>query len=158
MKKITTFIITAILLSFLGLNILFKPTQLANISSSTVMGLAIMRAMAVETMSYQEAIANKKPTLIEFYADWCTTCQSMSPILKDLKASHAQEVNFVMINIDYPENNQLIRKYQVTGVPQWNILDSQGKVKETLAGKIPKSVLESILFSKNLFKNKFDIS
>ena len=149
MNKITTFLITGILLLFLGINFIFKPNQLANISNSTIRGLALMRVMASQTMPYQEAITNDKPSLIEFYADWCTTCQSMSPVLKNLKENYDQQINFVMINIDYPENNQLIKQYQVIGVPQWNFLNSQGKIIENLTGKVPKKVLESILLKAN---------
>lgn len=145
MNKITIFFITAVLLFFLGINFIFKPNKLDNISNSTITGLAMMRVMATQTMPYQEAINNQKPTLIEFYADWCTTCQSMSKVLKDLKQNYEEQVNFVMINIDYPENNQLIKKYQVTGVPQWNILNSQGKITDNLIGKVPKKILESSL-------------
>ena len=52
-----------------------------------------------------------------------------------------------MINIDAPENQQLIKEYQVTGVPQWNILNQEGKMVEQLIGKIPKVVLESSLLN-----------
>ena len=145
MKKVTTIFITIIICSFLAVNFLLKPNQLNYISNSTINGLAMMRAMASETISYQDAIVNEKPTLIEFYADWCTTCQSMSPILSSLKEKHADQVNFVMVNIDRPENQSLVDEYQVAGVPQWNFLDNQGEPIDRLVGKLPESILESSL-------------
>lgn len=80
-------------------------------------------------------------TLIEFYANWCNTCQSMSPILKELKENYGAKINFVMIDIDALENQQRVEKYAVVGVPQWNILNQEGKMVEQFIGKIPKPIL-----------------
>ena len=145
MKKNYVVLITIIVSILISLNFLLKPSQLTYINSSTITGLAIMRQMATETMSYEDAIVNHKSTLVEFYADWCTTCQSMSPTVKSLKDKYTGEINFVMVNIDNPNNQILIEEYQVAGVPQWNILNSQGKSEQKLIGKLPKSVLETSL-------------
>ena len=149
MKKITLVLVTVIVGIFLGVNLLFKSNQLSYINSSTVTGLAMMRQMATETISYENAIVNSKPTLVEFYADWCTTCQSMSPTLKSLKEKYTPEINFVMVNIDNPDNQTLIEEYQVSGVPQWNFLNSEGENSQTLIGKLPKSILESNLLEQD---------
>ncbi len=145
MKKNVVIVLTSIGLIFLGINFWFNPNQLANINSSSITGLATMRAMAQETITYEVAINNEKATLIEFYADWCTTCQSMSPILKKLKEKYGEQINFVMINIDYPQNSQLIKNYHVNGVPQLTFLDYQERTMDNLIGKVPEKILESTL-------------
>ena len=157
MKKVTTIFITVIVFCFLAINVLLKPNQLTYINSSTVTGLAMMRGMAAKTINYEDAIANSNPTLVEFYANWCTTCQSMSPILKELKENYGEKINFVMIDIDAPENRQLIEKYEVAGVPQWNILNQEGKIVKQLIGKIPKAILESSLLEINKLETNFDL-
>ena len=149
MKKVTTIVILVLVGCFVGINFLFQPSQLNYINSSTIGGLATMRKMAQETIAYQDAIVNSRPTLVEFYADWCTTCQSMSPTLKELKQTYQNDVNFVMVNIDEPENQLLVQEYKVSGVPQWNILDTQGHNVRQLIGKLPKSILESNLVEVN---------
>ena len=147
MKKIATITIAIIVGSFCVINFLLSPNQLNYINSSTIGGLAMMKQLATETISYQEAIVNNRPTLVEFYADWCTTCQSMSPTLKELKESYAETVNFVMVDIDAPENKDLIQTYQVAGVPQWDILDRDAQTVKQLIGKLPKPILESNLLA-----------
>ncbi|MEM6434244.1 MAG: thioredoxin domain-containing protein, partial [Cyanobacteria bacterium P01_D01_bin.115] len=62
---------------------LTRPVTMAQ-SVSPVAGLITLRASAQQAMPYEQAIANGQPTLVEFYADWCTTCQAMAPTLETL--------------------------------------------------------------------------
>jgi len=54
-------------------------------------------------------VANGKPTLIEFYANWCS--QAMAPIW--LTAKYPDSVNFVMLNVDNTKWLPEILKYLV---------------------------------------------
>ena len=46
------------------------------------------------------AISNGKPSIVEFYANWCTVCQKMAPDIAELEQEYAEKVNFVMLNVD----------------------------------------------------------
>lgn len=37
-----------------------------------------MNQLATNAMQYDEALANGRPTLVEFYADWCVVCREMA--------------------------------------------------------------------------------
>jgi|GEM_PF-1455943 len=110
-------------------------------SSTSVSGLATLRAMAQQSVPYQTAVANNKPTLLEFYANWCTTCQSMAPSLKQLHHRYGKAVNFVMLNVDDPQWMGEIEKYRVNGVPQLTFLKSDRQVAKTLVGRVPETIL-----------------
>ena len=67
-RKIKITIIFAFLVS---LNFFWIPQAFAlNFQSSSLTGLATMRKMAKESISYQDAIDNNKSTLLEFYIDF----------------------------------------------------------------------------------------
>ena len=90
----------------------------ANIMSMTPLsGLMTLKSMATRAVPYELALASEKPTLIEFYADWCTTCQSMSSTVDALHERYGDQVNFVMLDIDDPQWASQVKTFGATGVP-----------------------------------------
>ena len=112
---------------------------------SSLTNLATLKTMARDAVPYEVAMTNGKPSLIEFYADWCQTCQSLASTLAQLKQEYGASVNFIMLNIDDPQWQQQIQTYQVTGVPQLTFLKGNQERVETLIGKVPEVVIDDIL-------------
>ena len=110
-------------------------------------GLATMRSMAKKSIPYEIAMNNHKPSLIEFYADWCTTCQSLAPTLKKLHQQYGENINFVMLNIDNPIWSKVIKTYRASSVPYLVFLTPEKEVKEVLVGKPPERLIEQIIMS-----------
>ena len=137
-KSISFFAAIAIILT---LNLSLPNPALA-FGQSPLSGLITLKALAQDSIPYPTAIANGKPTLLEFYADWCTTCQGMSPIVQNLQAKYGDRVNLVMLNIDDPQWDRLVQQYRVTGIPQYTFLDESQDTLDTLVGKIPQSIME----------------
>lgn len=122
---------------------LTQPT--ANIVSMTPLsGLMTLKSMAAKAVPYDIALASQKPTLIEFYADWCTTCQSMSGTVDALHERYGDRLNFVMLDIDDPQWASQIETFGATGVPQFTLLDSRQHPVETWVGKVPKPVFSNV--------------
>ncbi len=118
-----------------------SPTQ----GVSSLSGLMALRATAATTVPYESALTSPKPALIEFYANWCTTCQALAPTLQVLHEQYQDEVNFVMLNIDDPRWSAQVNQFQVTGVPQLTLLRANHTVAKTLIGTVPKQVLATQL-------------
>ncbi|MEO0949508.1 MAG: thioredoxin domain-containing protein [Cyanobacteria bacterium J06641_5] len=109
--------------------------------TSSLTGLASLRGLSREAMPYAEATRNHQPTLVEFYADWCTTCQGMAPMLADLHQKQS-ELNFVALDIDEPRWADLVARYEVSGVPKIVLLDREATPIQTFVGAVPQIVLE----------------
>ena len=114
----------------------------AVMSMTPLSGLMTLKATAVEAMPYDAALASQKPTLIEFYADWCTTCQSMSSTIASLHEQNGTQINFVMIDIDEPQWASEIESFGASGVPQFTLLDSDHESVKTWVGKVPKPIFK----------------
>ena len=66
-------------------------------------------------MTFKELIADEKPILIDFYADWCGPCKAMSPILKEVSKEMGEKARIVKINVD--KNPQLSQQLKVQSIP-----------------------------------------
>ena len=110
-------------------------------SFTPLSGLMTLKAMATDAMPYEVAIASPNPTFIEFYADWCTTCQGMAPTVADLHQQYGDTINFVMLDIDDPQWATQVADYGASGVPQFTLVDGDHHTVKTWVGKVPKSIL-----------------
>jgi thiol-disulfide isomerase/thioredoxin len=91
------------------------------------------------------AVSNNKPSLVEFYADWCTVCQKMAPDMAQLEQQYADKMNFVMLNVDNTKWLPEMLKYRVDGIPHFVFLGKQGEGIAEAIGDIPRSVMSSNL-------------
>ena len=86
----------------------------------------------------QDATANNKPVIIDFYADWCAPCREFEEIVFHHPDVVKQgDENFVMIKVDVtqggnPLHEELLKQYKVKGVPTIVFLDSQGEERADL--------------------------
>ncbi|QIR36505.1 thioredoxin fold domain-containing protein [Tolypothrix sp. PCC 7910] len=91
------------------------------------------------------AISNGKPSLVEFYADWCTVCQKMVPDMTELKQQYADQLNFVMLNVDNTKWLPEMLKYRVDGIPHFVFLGKNGETIAQAIGDQPRAVMASNL-------------
>ena len=132
--------IASILLTVVAATFFLTQPAVRTSSMTPLSGLVHLKQMATAAMPYEQAIASQNPTLIEFYADWCTTCQSMSTTIENLYLQYGAQVNFVMLDIDDPQWAEQIAQYGATGVPQFTLLDRAEQSIETWVGKVPEPI------------------
>jgi thioredoxin-like negative regulator of GroEL len=106
---------------------------------------ASLEVQAQKAIPLDIAIANGKPTLTEFYANWCTSCQAMAKDLAAVKQKYAGSVNFVMLNVDNTKWLPEILRYKVDGIPHFVFFDQQGQPIAQNIGEQPLSILEANL-------------
>lgn len=102
---------------------------------------ASLSDMAETAMPLETAMANGRPTLIEFYANWCTSCQAMAPDIQTLEESYGNQVNFVMLNVDNTKWLPEMLNYRVDGIPHFEFLDARSLEKGAAIGELPRAIL-----------------
>jgi thiol-disulfide isomerase/thioredoxin len=98
-----------------------------------------------ESTPLEVALNNGKPTLVEFYANWCTVCQAMAPDLAQLKQQYLEQLNFVMLNVDNTKWLPEMLKYRVDGIPHFVFLGKDGKAIAQAIGQQPRSIMAANL-------------
>ena len=88
-----------------------------------------MEQLARRSLDPQTALTNGRPTLIEFYADWCQVCREMAPSMLDLEKRSRDRLDVVLVNVDNPRWQDLVDRYDVNGIPQLNLFNAEGEVK-----------------------------
>ena len=91
------------------------------------------------------ALNNHKPTLTEFYADWCTSCQAMAGDLAQIKAEYGDRLNFVMLNVDNTKWLPEMLRYRVDGIPHFLFMNEQWQAIAEAIGEQPRGILEADL-------------
>ncbi|WP_413199651.1 thioredoxin family protein [Nostoc piscinale] len=87
------------------------------------------------------AVSNGKPSIVEFYADWCTVCQKMAPDMAELEQQYADKANFVMLNVDNTKWLPEMLKYRVDGIPHFIFLTKDGESTAQAIGDIPRNIM-----------------
>ncbi len=139
--KLPFYFLSGLFILFCGACFFFISLDRAAASPSSLTGLAALREMSGQSIPYETALSNSKPTIIEFYADWCTSCQALAPSIRQFHQQYGSEVNFVMLNVDEPQWQQQLKQYQVRGVPQFFFIKPDHTVVKTLVGAVPQQIL-----------------
>ncbi|WP_242916919.1 thioredoxin [Pontibacter liquoris] len=90
--------------------------------------------------SFQELINSPgMPVLVDFYADWCGPCKSMSPVVEQVASEYSGKLKVIKINVD--NNQAAAAQYRVQGVPTF-ILFHKGQQVWRQSGAMPANVLK----------------
>lgn len=106
---------------------------------------ATLTTLAENSMPLDIAMSNGKPTLVEFYANWCTSCQTMANDMTELEQQYTDKVNFVMLNVDNNKWLPEIERYRVDGIPHFVFFAKNGEAIAQSIGEQPKTIMAANL-------------
>ena len=87
-----------------------------------------------------EVLKVDKPTLVDFWAEWCNPCKQIGSIIEEISNEMKDEIVVAKHNID--ENPNQPTKYGVRGIPTM-LLFKGGELKATKVGATTKSNIVS---------------
>jgi thioredoxin 1 len=92
--------------------------------------------------NFNQIINSDKPVLVDFHAEWCGPCKTLSPIIKEVSKEMDGKIRIIKIDVD--KNQPLAQRFQVRGVPTLALF-KKGKVVWKQSGVQTKQQLLSIL-------------
>lgn len=71
---------------------------------------------AVTDASFEtDVLKSSKPVLVDYWADWCTPCKQLAPIIEELAGEHGDKIDFV--KLDTNDNPNTPAKYGILSIP-----------------------------------------
>ena len=108
---------------------------------------AMLDELARNSLLPEKALSNGRPTVFEFYADWCEACKEMAPDMIEIKKQTSNKVDVVLLNVDNSRWVDLIDKYDVNGIPKLTFFDNKGEFKGFSIGVRKYSELNQIFIA-----------
>jgi thioredoxin 1 len=94
--------------------------------------------------NFKDIISDSKPTLVDFFAEWCGPCKTLKPILEDVKTEIGSKASIIKVDVD--KNPAAAQKFQIRGVPTMIIFKNSKPVWRQ-SGVLPKNEIVKILKS-----------
>jgi thioredoxin 1 len=95
----------------------------------------------VETFE-QDVLNSDIPVLVDFWAEWCGPCRTMTPVLEQFATKHDGQARVVKVDAD--AQRALAIKYGVRGLPTLMLFD-KGEVKATRVGATNLAGVEALM-------------
>lgn len=89
--------------------------------------------------NFKSVVLDKNETvLVDFFADWCSPCQAISPIVEDI----AKDYNVCKVNVDI--SPMVTRMYNIQSIPTLVVMKN-GRMVNHIVGVADKEQILDIL-------------
>ena len=90
----------------------------------------------------KEVLESTEPVLIDFWAEWCTPCKMIGPLVDQIADEYKGKVRVGKLDAD--ANPDVLMRYNVMGIPTL-MLFKGGEAVERIIGYQPKDKITSKL-------------
>lgn len=87
-------------------------------------------------------IKSDKPVLVDFWAEWCTPCRMLSPVIDEIAQNYEGKILVGKINID--EQEALAQKFGVMSIPTLILFKDGNAVKKSV-GVVGKDKIKNMI-------------
>jgi len=104
------------------------------------------------TQNEEWSFKGQKPAVIDFYADWCQPCKTISPILEELDSEN-EDIDFYKINTE--EQMELAQTFGIKSIPLVLFIPLENQPQMAM-GALPKELFEKAI-SEIIYGKKDDV-
>lgn len=95
------------------------------------------RISKISTDVFQKQVyESATPVVVDFYADWCGPCKTVSPILERLSGEYDGKVKFVKLNVD--DDPEIASNFGIMSIPTV-LFFANGKARDAVIGAVSPS-------------------
>jgi thioredoxin 1 len=82
------------------------------------------------------------PAIIDFYADWCSPCRMVAPILEELKEEYGDRLDIFKVNTE--EQRELSAIFGIQSIPSLLFIPKDGQPQMAM-GALPKETFKQAI-------------
>ena len=102
-----------------------------------------MSTLTLSATTFDEEIAAAShAVVVDFWAEWCTPCKMIAPILDEIAAEHPDSLRIAKLNVD--DHPDIGRRYQVMSIPTLLIFKDGELVKRLVGAKSKTQLLAEL--------------
>lgn len=84
----------------------------------------------------------KAPAIVDFYADWCSPCRMVAPILEELQEVYGNKLTIYKVNTE--EERELAGMFGIQSIPSLLFIPLEGQ-PQMAQGALPKATFISAI-------------
>jgi len=82
------------------------------------------------------------PCIVDFYADWCSPCRMIAPVLEELQTEYAGKLNIYKVNTE--KERQLSQIFGIQSIPTLFFVPQNAEPQMAM-GALPKDTLKKAI-------------
>ena len=90
----------------------------------------------------REVLDADLPVLVDFWAEWCSPCRMVGPIVEAIAKEYQGKLKVCKLNVD--QASETASSYGIMSIPTLAIF-KKGKVVDKIVGALPKAELEAAI-------------
>lgn len=93
--------------------------------------------------NFEQLVINEgKPTLVDFWAEWCGPCKMIAPVVEELSKDYDSKAVIGKVNVD--EQQALSERFGIRSIPTI-LFFKDGEIVDQVVGYVPKNELSKKL-------------
>ncbi len=104
-----------------------------------------MSVVNITSENFEEEVANSNiPVLLDFWANWCGHCQTLSPTIDEIATQLQGEVKVGKINID--EQQKIAQAFNVESIPTLMVINNGKLINQAVGARSKEEILKMVQF------------